>query len=179
MEEGKESIWQIVLVCSFVALLLVVSLVCMCMSWRSISNNERWCICQICCLILSKCRRNTKAYHENGMMGDKNEDGDDAGVSPWTNGTPSLDKDRTAINSPGRDFLWSLSTRNYIRGDANVSYCQCCVDFFPTCHNLLLLLHFLLVYLKWLTFSFSPYGIFKYYAKTLKRNCEFLNWHKK
>ena len=81
MEEEKDSGWQITLVCLFVALLLVTSLICICMSWRSILNNESWCVCQICCLILLRCRNNVKKQcEENGITERIKEECDDAHV---------------------------------------------------------------------------------------------------
>ena len=56
VEEG-DTTWKIVVVILIVILLLVTSLVCLCMSCRAILNNEQWCICNICCLLVHTCKR--------------------------------------------------------------------------------------------------------------------------
>ena len=66
--EDGDTTWKIVVVILIVILLLGTSLVCLCMSWRAILNNEQWCICNICCLLVHACRRrdveNGEQYEE-------------------------------------------------------------------------------------------------------------------
>ena len=106
MEEEKDSVWQITLVCLLVALLLVTSLICICRSWRSILNNEQWCICQICCLILLRCRSNVKKQcEENGTRERIKEECVDAHVFLHNNEAGNLTIDMINTNIQEQDIL--------------------------------------------------------------------------
>ena len=104
MEEDTESVWQIALVCVLVALLLIGSLVCMCVSWRAILHNERWCVCQICCLILLRCRNTTTDDIEDEKNKD-DEDGYDTHVRLCSKDGYSSTTDMMDTNDPERHVV--------------------------------------------------------------------------
>ena len=63
MEE--DDLWQVVLISSVAVLLLLAFVICVCSSWRAILNDENWCICQLCCILLLKWKKNNMQEHGN------------------------------------------------------------------------------------------------------------------